>query len=267
MKQLIKTGLSGVTMLAAGVLLLTRPGLGFPAVPTVADVTPAPQATTSGTNTTSDTSAGTTPEAADQSVVSRLAGVDVSHYQGEVDWSTLLAGGVSFAFAKASDGINYTDPMWQTNQQNAESAGVPLGGYHFYEPNDEPDLQAQNFLKALGDNSGRLPPVVDLEKSPASGQEAPYLQDVQTFLAAIEDATGCTPMIYASPYFYTKYLGDDVSRYPLWLAEYSATARPPNGRDWLFWQYSQNGTAAGISGAVDLDWFSGDSSALASLSC
>ena len=178
-----------------------------------------------------------------------------------------LKRGIAFAFAKATDGITYTDPKWQTNRTASAKAGIAFGGYHFYEPNDEPAPQAANFLAALGDVENMLPPVVDLERTPEAGDEAEYLRDVQAFLSVIEDSTGCTPMIYASPSFYTQYLGTGLGQYPLWLAEYSHTAKPPQGRDWYFWQHQQNGTVDGISGSVDLDWFAGDADALASLQC
>jgi lysozyme len=84
----------------------------------------------------------------------------------------LVASGIAFAFAKATDGITYTDPKWQTNRTASAKAGIAFGGYHFYEPNDEPAPQAANFLAALGDVENMLPPVVDLERTPEAGDEA-----------------------------------------------------------------------------------------------
>ena len=77
-----------------------------------------------------------------------------------------------------SAGITYTDPKWQTNRTASAKAGIAFGGYHFYEPNDEPAPQAANFLVALGDVENMLPPVVDLERTPEAGDEAEYLRDV-----------------------------------------------------------------------------------------
>ena len=197
----------------------------------------------------------------------QLAGVDVSHYQGNIDWEDLAEAKISFAFAKATDGITYTDPMWAANKANARQNGILVGGYHFYEPADDPAPQAQNFLTALGDVSGTLPPVVDLEKAPTDEQAAQYAADVLTFLRAIEQATNCTPIIYADLSFYQTYLAVDLSDYPLWLAEYRTTPPAASGPSWVFWQYAQNGFVDGITGAVDLDWFAGDATALAALTC
>lgn len=253
MQQVLTHGTNGALIIAAAIFLFLRPSFGFQ------DATMPPPHVTSQT-------AQQTQATPDHSNV-QLAGVDVSHYQGTVDWAAVKVAGMAFAFAKATDGITYTDPRWSTNLTAAQNAGVMIGGYHFYEPNDDPMPQLKNFLAALGDVNGQLPPVVDLEKSPAKADSVQYLRDVQKFLAQLQDKIGCTPMIYASPAFYSTYLSTGLDAYPLWLAEYSSRAKPPAGRDWLFWQHTQNGAVSGITGSVDLDWFAGDAKQLAALQC
>ena len=142
-----------------------------------------------------------------------------------------------------------------------------LGGYHFYEPKDDPAKQAAHFLSVLAGQPTRLPPVVDLERSPVAGQEDSYRRGVEDFLALVEQGTGCAPILYASPCFWSSDLGNEFATRPLWLAEYAATAHPPSGMEWLFWQHTQNGQVAGIDGAVDLDWFAGDAAALGDFDC
>lgn len=253
MQQVLRHLTNGAMIIAAAIFLVFRPGFGFQ------DATMMPPHVIGQT-------APQTQVTPDHSKV-QLAGVDVSHYQGTVDWAAVNEAGMAFAFAKATDGITYTDPRWSANLSNAQNAGIKIGGYHFYEPNDDPMPQLQNFMAALGDVNGQLPPVVDLEKSPGKAGSAKYLRDVQEFLAQLQDSIGCTPMIYASPAFYTTYLSTGLDAYPLWLAEYSSTAKPPADRDWLFWQHTQNGAVSGIIGSVDLDWFAGDAKQLAALQC
>ena len=83
-------------------------------------------------------------------------GIDVSHYQGTVDWVKVKATGITFAYAKATDGNTYTDPQFHTNWQGMRAAGILRGAYHFYETNDDPVTQANNFINALGSLAANL---------------------------------------------------------------------------------------------------------------
>ena len=276
MEKKLEFGLTFLMLMALGVVLIQRPAFGtweWETTTTLAelleqaeenardsDESPAPVATTE-----EPTDAPTSP--ASTSSTAQLAGIDVSHYQGTVDWEDVAEADIKFAFAKATDGITYTDPMWSTNKTAAPANGVLIGGYHFYQPADDPTKQAANFIAALGDVSGNLPPVVDLEKAPEASAAQNYVQDIQTFLEAVADATGCAPMIYANPSFFAQYLAADLADLPLWLAEYRDTPPPADGPVWVFWQHSQNSFVNGISGAVDLDWFAGDEQALSALAC
>lgn len=267
MQKTVKRILTTLGVIAGLVIALLRPAFEYPAPAATNQPEASASETAQTTATTTPQPATSEPQQQTASASSSLSGIDVSHYQGTVDWPTVAANGISFAFAKASDGITYVDPQWTNNVTNATAAGVPIGGYHFYEPNDDPISQADHFLSVLGDDPGQLPPVVDLEKSPASGSEDSYLNDVISFLQAVQSQSNCQPIVYASRSFWTEYLASGLSDYPLWLAEYATTPNPPDGKTWLFWQNSQNGTVSGIDGAVDLDVFSGSPSDLTDLFC
>ena len=92
-----------------------------------------------------------------------IEGIDVSHYQGTIDWSKVAGAGKTFAFIKASDGTVGADPTFAYNWSRARQAGLRRGAYHFFRPITDALQQAQHFLRQLGDDHGELPPVLDFE--------------------------------------------------------------------------------------------------------
>lgn len=195
-------------------------------------------------------------------------GIDVSHFQGAVDWAAVKAAGKAFAFAKASDGITYTDPQFKTNWQGIKAAGLLRGAYHFYESNDDPVAQANNFIKAVGTlAAGDLPPVLDIEAFKGNYGTATLAANVQTWLNTVQQALGRTPIIYTGPSFWNQYMNNQFSAYPLWIAQYGVSQPTlPNGwSKWTFWQSSESGTVAGVTGSVDIDVFAGSMANLLAL--
>lgn len=191
---------------------------------------------------------------------STVHGIDVSHFQGTVNWSAVRSAGTGFAFAKATEGITYQDPQFANNWFGMQAAGVLRGAYHFYEGNDDPVAQANNFIKTVGALAASdLPPVIDIEAFGGAASSAALIAGVQTWLNTVEQALGRTPMIYTGTSFWDEYMNSQFSKYPLWVAEYGVSQpRLPIGwTTWTFWQNSQSGTVTGVNGAVDTDVFAG----------
>jgi lysozyme len=188
-------------------------------------------------------------------------GLDVSHFQGTVDWPQVAQAGYAFAFIKATDGITYADPMFPTNWAGAKAAGLLRGAYHFFEANDDPQQQAENFLKTVSLEPGDLPPVLDVESSSTSGEvpTATIVERIAAWLQAVEQATGCTPILYTNRTYWDSLATEQFGSYPLWLAEYGVTSPtlPVGWTSWSFWQYSESGEISGIATSVDLDLFQG----------
>lgn len=189
----------------------------------------------------------------------QVPGIDVSHAQQTVDWNAVRQAGKVFVFIKATDGITYTDPLFAANWSGAKAAGLLRGAYHFYETNDDPTAQAENFLHAVQIEPGDLPPVVDIERTKGAESASQIVQDLQTWLDVVERATGRAPVIYTGPGYWDSLGTSAFGRYPLWVAEYGVQSPklPAGWTRWTFWQFSESGTAAGITGAVDLDVFNG----------
>ena len=189
---------------------------------------------------------------------SQAAGIDVSHFQGTVNWAEVAASGVVFAFAKATDGITYLDPQFSVNWPAMKNAGLLRGAYHFYEPEDDPVSQAQHFLSNVTLETGDLPPVLDVEITGGVSSEELW-SGVATWLQTVQTATGRQPLIYTAPGFWNDNSPNlALATYPLWLADYASQPTLPNGwTTWHFWQHSQTGTVPGVSTSVDLDLFNG----------
>lgn len=197
-----------------------------------------------------------------------LRGIDVSHFQSSVNWPAVKATGIAFAFAKASDGNTYTDPQFANNWRGMQAAGILRGAYHFYESKDDPQTQAQQFLKVVGQlGSNDMPPVVDIESNTGCFGTQSLASNLQIWLDAVEQSLQRTPIIYTNCGFWNANLNAQFSRYPLWIAQYRvAQPKIPNGWNrWTFWQSSESGSVAGITGAVDTDVFAGSMADLQAL--
>lgn len=194
-----------------------------------------------------------------------LQGIDVSHYQGKIDWKAVKGSDVGFAFAKASQGQSVADSRFAENWAGMKAAGLLRGAYHFYSVGEDPKAQARNFLGKVKFEPGDLPPMVDIEtENPGAESNAGQIADLHTFIAQIKAACGAEPFIYTGPSFWNAHFDDSFSDCPLWVAEYGVSApKPVSGWSvWTIWQHSQSGTVPGISGHVDLDYFNGTSAQL-----
>lgn len=183
-------------------------------------------------------------------------GIDVSKWQGAIDWPKVKAGGlVSFAFIKASEGIGGRDPLFVANWSGAKLAGIPRGAYHFYRFAFDPILQANFFCSLLGQDVGELPPVLDVE------DDVKFVKadsTIKAFCERVFELTGKRCLIYTGAWWWTaSRLGQAqpwVKDYPLWIAAY--VPKPSVPKDWMkwtFWQYANNGRIDGINGNVDLN--------------
>ncbi len=186
-----------------------------------------------------------------------LPGIDVSHWQGTIDWERVADAGIGFVFIKATEGGDYTDPKFAANWAGAARAGIPRGAYHFFRPQTDAAAQAQHFLNTVQLRAGDLPPVLDVEVTDGRSAAA-IAAGVRTWLETVERATGRRPILYTRAGFWNQ-VGGGFGVYPLWVAHYgvSEPAIPSGWSGWTFWQHSDAGRVDGIAADVDLNWFNG----------
>lgn len=214
----------------------------------------------------------TTSEVPD-TVCTKVRGIDVSRYQGNIDWDKVKEDGLLFAYCKATDGITYTDPDFEENWAKIGNINMLRGAYHFYESNDNPEEQALNFLKAISLLTEKdLPAVLDIEWNgfKQGTDTAQYREDILRWLSIVEDSTGKQPIIYTSASYANQYISsDEFAKYNLWVAEYGVSSpRIPEiweNKGYLFWQKACKDTFSGISGTTDYDIFNGTEAEIAAL--
>lgn len=190
-----------------------------------------------------------------------IKGIDVSRWQGDIDWPKVADDGVKFAFIKATEGITYTDPKLRRNAFGAHAVGLKVGFYHFLRvDNTDPIKEANNFVSAIQTFNYEWT-VCDVED--AKGKTAKWIVDyTRSWLAEVEKRTGKRPLVYTYVSFAKTYLGNNLTDYPLWLAHYVNSAKPSSstgwGDNWVCWQYTDKGSVKGIQGYVDLNWMKPD---------
>jgi lysozyme len=207
---------------------------------------------------------GEEPTAQEQQAIcalgSTVKGIDVSEYQGTVDWPSVKAAGIAFAIARISDGNLHVDPTFAANWPAMQSAGLVRGGYQFFEPGEDPMAQASVVILAVGTlGDGDLPVTADVE---VTGGQSPatIVANLQAWVSAVKAGTGKAPLVYTAPGIWDGSVGSAAfGNLPLWVANWGvACPNLPSGwKNWSIWQYSDMGIVNGVPATVDLDEYNG----------
>jgi GH25 family lysozyme M1 (1,4-beta-N-acetylmuramidase) len=204
----------------------------------------------------------------------RLRGIDVSQYQGTIDWATVATTPTRFAIVRATRGVSYDDPTFASNVAGATSNGIVVGAYHRATPRAQKDghadltdarLEADHFLSVARPGLGDLIPALDIEET-GGMPPTELVAWVRKWVTHVTNVLGVHPMIYTSPYFWTVDMGDTTwfadHGYRLWLAHWNVQTPtvPANdweGAGWTFWQWTHRPGLPGVSGDLDRDRFDG----------
>jgi lysozyme len=188
-------------------------------------------------------------------------GIDVSHHQGHIDWPAVAGEPhLAFAYVKATEGGDWTDPRFQENWREARRAGLRVGAYHFFTFCRPPLDQARHFLSVLPRDAGMLAPAVDLEfggNCRRTPERHSLQRDLAAWLQAVEAATGSRPVIYVTREAYDAFLDGSEVAHPIWIRDIWAEPRLLKDTPWAFWQFANRGRVRGIDTFVDLNVFAG----------
>lgn len=187
-----------------------------------------------------------------------IRGVDVSVYEGTIDWSKAAASGIKFAFVRASDGFHH-DTCFAKNWSGTQAAGVLRGAYQYFRAGEDGAAQANDFMDIVtAAGAGDLAPVADVET--LDGVSASTLAtQLAAWMSVVQSRGGGTPIIYTAPGLWNDWHMPSYGSNPLWVANW-AVSKPklPTGwSDWTFWQYSSDSAIPGISSRCDADLFHG----------
>jgi len=193
-------------------------------------------------------------------MITRVPGIDVSRWQGEIDWHSVAEVGNRFAVIRATVGNQYTDPRFAVNWSSARDAGLLVSAYHVLKPMQSADSQMAHLRDVLGNRKADLPLVLDIElHDDLSNIEV--TTRIRECLRGAERIDKRKPVIYTARWFWNIHVlsSSEWSQYDLWVANYDVdTPSLPTGwSECKFWQYSQEGNVPGISAKTDLNWFAG----------
>lgn len=206
-------------------------------------------------------------------------GLDISHYQNEIDWDNLAlycnnkgnvySGNpkqttymqpVMFVYIKATEGATVKDEAYTRHSQNAERHGIVKGAYHFLHLSADIDAQIKNFLETVTWNEGDLPPALDVEVDAQAEKYGKHQVQDLTFkwLSGVEKRLGVRPIIYTRERFRDKYLREDsrFAKYKCWISRYNDQG--PDNKDWKIWQFTEKGSIRGYAKAIDINIYKDD---------
>lgn len=186
-----------------------------------------------------------------------LRGIDISHHNGAVDWTAIPRDKYDFAYIKATEGGDWTDPLFTANWNNAREAGLRVGAYHYFTLCRDGAEQAQHFIATAPRDNDTLAPAVDLEYM-GNCKERPvraaFLAELDQFMTAVTAYYGTPPVIYSTFDFYRDYIaGSRYAENPLWIRSIFGAPHHHKTHEWHLWQYADNARIPGIDGPVDVN--------------
>ncbi len=193
-------------------------------------------------------------------VANCVRGIDVSRYQGSIDWPTVGTTGVSFVYIKATQGDSYVDPTYRTNLEGARAAGVLAGSYHYFTMRSSAHAQFEHIRHTVVKDEQQLVPMIDVEVK-VDPDDAAALQatrdSVQVLLNLVEQHYGKKPVVYGTQRSYGVICSDKFLGYPAYIGLYNNHTVPPKIKGpasvhYYIWQYSEHGRLQGIPNEVDL---------------
>lgn len=185
-------------------------------------------------------------------------GIDVSQWQGNIDFEQAAAAGIRVVYIRSSMGSSYVDPYFEQNYQRAKAAGMQVGFYHYVtaRTDSQARYQAQFFVNTVRGKDFECRLAMDFEDLiNLSAEEANQIG--LSFIQAVEEFSGKGAVVYSDTSNAGSVFGGGLTAYPLWAAEYgvSEPSSSVNWSAWAGWQYSDQGQIPGISGFVDRDIF------------
>ena len=195
-----------------------------------------------------------------------IRGVDVSEYQGEIDWKTLSSQDIDFAFIKATEGSSYKDPYFTKNYEQLNETNLLVGAYHFFSFDSSGEEQAKNYIETVGtvEEDKIILPIVDFEFYGDKEKNLPNKEDaqkeLQELLNKMEKKYKIKPLIYATKKAYDIYIKDNFTDYDIWIRNILTEPSLEENRKWTFWQYTGRARLNGYDGKekfIDLNVFNG----------
>lgn len=183
-------------------------------------------------------------------------GIDVSKYQGEIDWQKVKTDGVQFAVIRAGYGreLSQKDPYFEKNYAAAKAVGLQVGAYwySYADSIEDAKTEAKTFLEAVKGKTFDLPVYYDVEENAQAQKGKDFVTSVILAFADVVKQAGYTVGVYANTNWLTNYIDrDKLGGMSIWKADYREKYDTSIPCD--IHQYTSSGTVNGISGRVDMN--------------
>lgn len=188
-------------------------------------------------------------------------GIDVSHYQGHIEWERVAKeGNICYVYAKATEGSSFVDNTYAYNISEARKYGIRAGAYHYYRPTVNIQQQFEHLISVIKASDQDLVPMIDIEEDKGVS-ESKFIADLTEFIHMVERHYGKKPLLYSGEYFYNRHFQGLFQDYQWMMARYSSKSPIlKDGKTYLMWQYSDKGRIPGIPVLVDRSCLIGNGS-------
>lgn len=193
-----------------------------------------------------------------------VCGIDVSHYQGTIDWEKIEQLGIDFAYIKATEGSSFVDENFSDNWEHAMRTSMFIGAYHFFSFESDGRTQAEHYIQTVGDLEGKLVPVVDVEyygnKKKQELDKNKIKQELSTLLCTLEGNYGKKPVIYTTYPAYHDFIRGSFDEYDLWIRNVYYSPNIDMKGKWIYWQYTDRAEFHAYEGNekyIDLNVYAG----------
>ena len=185
-------------------------------------------------------------------------GIDISSYQRNVNFSAVKNSGIDIVYIKSSEGTTYINPYFESSYSNAKANGLKVGFYHYVRARtiNQAINEANFFARVVSGKQADCKLAMDFENF--GNLSINQINDIsKAFLETLENATNSQPIIYSNAFSARTIFSQELTKYPLWVANYGVSTPGSNGKwdTWVGWQYTSTGTLNGVSGYVDRNQF------------
>ena len=186
------------------------------------------------------------------------AGIDVSGYQGNINYSEVAQAGIEIVYMKSSEGSNYVDSHFERNYTEAKRNGLKVGVYHFLTARSiaQAETQAQFFVSLISGKNIDCKLAMDFESFGNLNKQ--QINEIAiAFINKVRELSQKDVVVYSNTYDATYIFEGEVTEYPLWVAQYGVSEPQDNGNwtSWVGWQYADDGEVNGINARVDMNRF------------
>jgi len=188
-------------------------------------------------------------------MVRNIRGIDISMHNGAIDFDAVRNSGIEIVIIKATEGVEYIDPLFEQHYNGSRGKGLKVGFYHYMSEKTDPAQQAQDFFNAINGKEHGVTPVLDIEDNKRCRSSVEVSDRCLTFLNKFKELSGVDCIIYTGGFFGRDVLDSRLKSYKGWIAHYYVAEPMDTGFQAVGHQSTDKGTCPGITGNVDLNTF------------